>query len=1304
MLYADWTVNSYTITFVSNGGSDVTAITQDFGTSVTAPSDPTKTGYTFAGWYSDAGLTTAYTFTTMPASNTTAYAKWTINSYTITFNSNGGSAVADITQNYGTSVAAPTAPTRTGYTFAGWFSESGLSTPYTFTTMPASNTTAYAKWTINSYTLTYAALAHGSIVGPSTQSVDFGSYGTTATATPDTGYHFVAWSDGVLTAARKDGPVSGDLSANAIFAIDVCTITFNSNGGSAVADITQDYGSAVTAPTAPTKAGYTFVGWCSDSGLTAPYTFTTMPASNITLYAKWTASSHTITFNSNGGSAVADITQDVGSAVTAPTAPTKTGYTFAGWYSDAELSLPYTFTTMPASNITLYADWTVDSHTISFESNGGSAVAAITQDFGTSVSAPTAPTKTGYTFAGWYSNSGLTTLYEFTTMPASNITLYAKWTANSYTMTFNSNGGSAVADITQDFGSAVSAPTAPTKAGYTFAGWYSSAELLLPYTFTTMPASSFTLYADWTANSYTITFNSNGGSAVADITQDFGSAVAAPTAPTKTGYVFAGWYSNSGLTTAYTFTTMPLNTTLYAKWTINTYTLTYAALAHGSIVGPSSQVVDFGSDGTTVTATPDTGYHFVVWGDGGLTAARRDMNVVGDITVNAVFEVSAYAIAFNSDGGSVVGGITQDFGSVVTTPTAPTKAGYVFSGWYSNSGLTTAYTFTTMPASNITLYAKWTANSYTITFNSNGGSAVGDITQDAGTPLSAPTAPTKAGYTFAGWHSDAGLTTSYSFTTMPASNITLYADWTVDTYTITFNSNGGSAVTAITQGSGSAVAAPSDPTKAGYAFAGWYSNSGLTTPYTFTTMPASNTTLYAKWTVNSYTITFNSNGGSAVTAITQDYGTSVSAPTAPTKAGYTFAGWHSDAGLTTSYSFTTMPASSITLYADWTVDSGTITFNSNGGSAVTAITQGSGSAVTAPTDPTKAGYTFVGWYSNSGLTTAYTFTTMPASNITVYAKWTANSYTITFNSNGGSSVGAITQDYGTSVSVPTAPTKAGYTFAGWHSDAGLTTSYSFTTMHLDMTLYADWTIRTYALTYTAGSHGSITGVSPQTVSHGSDGTTVTATPDTGYHFVSWSDAVATAERRDLAVVGSVTASATFAIDTFKVTSSGGMHGSITPLGDAWLDHGSDSATYTITPSSGYAIGSVVVDGVSVGAPRTYKFLDVTGNHTISVTFKRLTSLTIASSRTTIYHGWTVKYSGTISPSMSNGTHVIVEIRKLGSSTWTTLTTVHTYSSHHWTYTYHSHTRHPGTYYVRARYAGSGTYMPSISVSRKMILR
>ncbi|PKK99959.1 MAG: hypothetical protein CVV56_08385, partial [Tenericutes bacterium HGW-Tenericutes-1] len=191
--------------------------------------------------------------------------------------------------------------------------------------------------------------------------------------------------------------------------------------------------------------------------------------------------------------------------------------------------------------------------------------------------------------------------------------------------------------------------------------------------------------------------------------------------------------------------------------------------------------------------------------------------------------------------------------------------------------------------------------------------------------------------------------------------------------------------------------------------------------------------------INQYTITFNSNGGSSVTSITQDYDTSVSAPSNPTRTGYTFNGWYSDAGLTTLYSFSTMPAQNFTLYAKWTINQYTITFNSNSGSLVTAITQDYNTSVSAPSDPTKTGYTFAGWYSDAGLTTPYTFSTMQAQNITLYAKWTINQYTITFDTNGGTIVSSITQDYGTSIIQPVDPTKTSYVFGGWYSDAGLTT-------------------------------------------------------------------------------------------------------------------------------------------------------------------------------------------------------------------------------------------------------------------------
>ncbi|NLL27393.1 MAG: T9SS type A sorting domain-containing protein, partial [Bacteroidales bacterium] len=302
------------------------------------------------------------------------------------------------------------------------------------------------------------------------------------------------------------------------------TITFNSNGGSAVENATVNHGEKVIKPADPTKEGYTFAGWFIDTDLQTAYDFETAVTSDLTLYAKWTESSpvvkYTITFNSNGGSAVENATVNHGEKVTKPADPTKEGYTFAGWFIDTDLQTAYDFETAVTSDLTLYAKWTVNTYTITFNSNGGSAVENATVNHGEKVTKPADPTKEGYTFAGWFSDVELQTAYDFETAVTSDLTLYAKWTVNIYTITFNSNGGSAVENATVNHGEKVIKPADPTKEGYTFAGWFIDTDLQTAYDFETAVTSDLTLYAKWTVNTYTITFVVKGkaGAAVAEAT------------------------------------------------------------------------------------------------------------------------------------------------------------------------------------------------------------------------------------------------------------------------------------------------------------------------------------------------------------------------------------------------------------------------------------------------------------------------------------------------------------------------------------------------------------------------------------------------------------------------------------------------------------------------------------------------------------------------------------------------------------------------------------------------------------------
>ena len=291
------------------------------------------------------------------------------------------------------------------------------------------------------------------------------------------------------------------------------TITFDTNGGSEIAPITQDYGTEITAPDNPTRKGYTFKGWDKEIP-------ETMPAENITVKAQWEVNQYTITFDTNGGSEIAPITQDYGTEITAPDNPTRKGYTFKGW--DKEIP-----ETMPAENITVKAQWEVNQYTITFDTNGGSEIAPITQDYGTEITAPDNPTRKGYTFKGWDKEIPRT-------MPVENITVKAQWEINQYTITFDTNGGSEIAPITQDYGTEITTPDNPTRKGYTFKGW----DKEIPRT---MPVENITVKAQWEINQYTITFDTNGGSEIAPITQDYGTEITAPDNPTRKGYTFKGW-------------------------------------------------------------------------------------------------------------------------------------------------------------------------------------------------------------------------------------------------------------------------------------------------------------------------------------------------------------------------------------------------------------------------------------------------------------------------------------------------------------------------------------------------------------------------------------------------------------------------------------------------------------------------------------------------------------------------------------------------------------------------------------------
>ena len=523
------------------------------------------------------------------------------------------------------------------------------------------------------------------------------------------------------------------------------------------------------------------------------------------------------------------------------------------------LNANQSYLTVPADYPATMREGQLDPVTVTFLDDNGAVLQTVQGVPGDNITLPATPVKTGYSFSGWEGLNGV--------FPETNMTVKPVWTINQYTITFDVDGGEEVSPITQNYGTAITAPATPVRVGHTFLGW----EPTLPQT---MPAGNVTVKAQWQVNKYTVKFLRDKGEVIKETTQDYGSAIVLPEPPTKVGAEFVGW-------TPKPVATVPANDVTYtAVFTGTEYIITFDTDGAGDI----PPIKGFYGDAVQKPADPvKEGYTFLGW------ELELPSTFTGNMIAKAKWQINQYTITFDTDGGSAVNPLKVDYNSAVTAPAAPTKEGYTFVGWQPELP-------TTMPASDLTVKAQWKANEYTITFDTDGGSAVSTITADYNTAITAPAAPVKEGYTFAGWQPALPAI-------MPLNGLTVKAQWKANEYTITFDTDGGSAVSPITADYNTAITAPAAPAKEGYTFLGWE-------PELPTMMPLNGITVKAKWQINQYTITFNTDGGNDVASVTGDYGTEVASPDAPVKYGYTFVGWEPELPKV-------IPGKNLTVKAQW---------------------------------------------------------------------------------------------------------------------------------------------------------------------------------------------------------------------------------------------------------------------------------------------------------------------------------------------------------------------------------------------------
>jgi len=896
---------------------------------------------------------------------------------------------------YGETIDYPDPPEREGYIFDAWQLDGK---PFTGS-MPGYNITLTAAWSAGekSYTVRYF-LERLSFTGDQNRwelrtedsSAESGTFGETITVFPENEYV------GFDTPAEKEVTLNSNLSTvDFYYTRNSYQLTWNLNGGAPNNDYTESgevrFGTPLVAPiltkvgnsytwdkviaeTMPdedleytanwtansytvrfseeglgnitviygetygdlplaSKTGYTFDGWYTAAAggeKIESESEVAIPKDHV-LYTHWTVNSYILDWNLNGGTASNDYTTGsvpYGTSLIPPV-PTKTGYEFAGW--DKAVA-----STMPDENLTFTANWTPKSYTVHFNEGGYNSI-TVTYD-GTYGALPV-PSKTGYIFDAWFTdpNNGEKINGDTVVKITSDQSLYAHWTAEVYTLTWDFSDGTAQGDYTKGnvpYGTSIISPV-PTKTGYSFAGWDKEIK-------STMPAENLTYTANWTPKTYNVTLNPNGGTIsngnIGEYTYGVGALL--PVDVIRQGYTFNGWYD--GETKVERILETDLGDKSYlAKWSVNSYNITYYNM-DGAVNHENNDDVYIFGIGLTLGNPTKTGYDFLGWYQDGTfsnsitSISNSDM---GDIDLYAKWSAKVYSVDLITDGGTLspVSNITfYTYGSVVLLPTSDkiSKEGYTFDGWSDGDRIVTEIPLDSMGDKSYT--AIWSIVTYGISYVLDGGENSGDNPDsyniNSGNIHLAD--PEKSGHVFLDWYKGPGFVTPAGSPAISGGStgpVTFYAKWRSSSYTVVFNANlgtGNMPSQPFNVGEEKALSLNSF-TREGYSFAGWatsindgkaYDNEARVVNLTQTDGGVVN--LYALWTAINYTVTYHLNGGinngaNPAAYTVESEGIILKDPTRA--GGYVFEGWYQNPDFSGS-KVTQIEAGSmgnLTLYALW---------------------------------------------------------------------------------------------------------------------------------------------------------------------------------------------------------------------------------------------------------------------------------------------------------------------------------------------------------------------------------------------------
>ena len=654
-----------------------------YGKAATAPKDPTREGYHFTGWDK--------TFNEI-TDNLEVRALYEINTYKLKFESENGEIISDPViadmdhVEHFTELVLTPKPDE-GYEFAGWLHYNGTSLQV------SSDTTIIAYFKLKEYKVTFVA-EHGSVTSdPEIADLDHVTHGSefVLTATPEEGYNFTGWTG----YNGSELIVKSDTTVTANFAIKTFTVEFSDYEGNVLKTQVVEWGQDAVAPTElPEVEGHHFVGWSEvftnvkeDLYVSANYALNTYKLTVVAEHGSVYVEYHpdmipapkrmkkgSVTWNDKQ---IADLNAiEYGTGLQLTATPDE-GYEFDSWtnYDGYELIIK--------SDTTVTAHFAILTYTVTFKDWDGTIFKNEVVNWGTAATAPSDPTRAGWTFAGWDK--------AFNAVK-SDLIVTATYTQNPvYTVTFLDYDGEVIAEVKVEEGKAAVSPSDPTREGYHFTGWDAAFDNV---------TKDMTITALYEINEYTVSFYDFDDKLIEAQTIKWGEDAVAPEAPEVEGRHFTSWSED--------YTDVKSDLDIYAQYATNKYKLTivaehgsvyveydpeYLALMapkrakEGSVTWDEKHIDDLNSiyhgDVLILTATPDEGYQFDKWtaGDYQLSTINYQLTITSDTTVTASFKLKKLTVIFQDYDGTELQKSTVEYGSAATAPEDPTREGWIFTGW-----------------------------------------------------------------------------------------------------------------------------------------------------------------------------------------------------------------------------------------------------------------------------------------------------------------------------------------------------------------------------------------------------------------------------------------------------------------------------------------------------------------------------------------------------------------------------------------------------------------------------------------------